>query len=228
MKQTIVAILVLVVVVAGGWYVYQMSSTGTISDENATTTAEQAGERTALSGSATYNVEPANSSIEWEGRKVLLENYTDNGTVDVQSGTIIVADGKLSGGEAVVDMTSLKSTYTANTQFALDRLDSHLKSDDFFGVETYPTASLEITDVKESGDMSYQVTADLTIKGTTKSVTFPATAYMSGDGVVVEATVEVDRTLFGVRFGSGQFFDNLGDNVIDDMFTLDVRLMSRQ
>lgn len=222
MKQTIIAIVVLVIVILGGWQVYKMS-TGSVGQEpNATSTADQM----AVTGSGTYAVDPSASTLKWEGRKVVLKNYTDNGSIKAKSGTVVIADGKLVGGEVVVDMTTIKGEHTANTTIGIDKLDTHLKSDDFFGVETYPTATLKITDVSETDEMNYQVTADLTIKGKTAPITFPATVYMADGQLVVEANLVVDRTIYDVRFGSGKFFEDLGDNVIDDMFSLEVRLVA--
>ena len=100
------------------------------------------------------------------------------------------------------------------------KLEGHLKSDDFFGVETHPTAKLVFTDVKASGKNSYEVTGDLTIKGITKPVTFDVSVY----GSKATATMKVDRSLYDVKYGSGAFFDNLGDKTIYDEFDLVVDL----
>ena len=89
-----------------------------------------------------------------------------------------------------------------------------MKSDDFFGVEAYPTATLAITGVNPQQGDQYTNVGDLTIKGITHPVEFPATVGLQNDQLTAEATITVDRSEYNVRYGSSSFFDNLGDNVI--------------
>ena len=95
-----------------------------------------------------------------------------------------------------------------------------MNSEDFFHTENHPTANLVFTDVKSTGKNSYEVKGDLTIKGTTKPVTFDVSVY----GSKATATVKVDRTDYGIKYGSGSFFDDLGDKAIYDEFDLVVDL----
>jgi len=126
---------------------------------------------------------------------------------------------KLTGGEFVVDMTSLVTTDDMGDSKA--KLEGHLKSDDFFGVETHPTSKLVITSVKPFNDKSSTVTGDLTIKGITKPITFVISIYADK----AMATLKVDRAKYDVRYGSDSFFDNLGDKTIYDEFDLVVNLV---
>ncbi|TNF77546.1 MAG: YceI family protein, partial [Bacteroidetes bacterium] len=100
------------------------------------------------------------------------------------------------------------------------KLEGHLKSDDFFSVASYETAKLVFTNSKPSGKTSYEVTGELTIKGITKPVTFDVSVY----GSKATATLKIDRAEYDVRYGSGSFFDNLGDKTIYDEFDLVVDL----
>lgn len=100
------------------------------------------------------------------------------------------------------------------------KLEGHLKADDFFGVENHGTSKLVFTEVKSTGKNSYEVTGDLTIKGITKPVTFDVSIY----GSKATATVKVDRTNYDIKYGSGSFFENLGDKTIYDEFDLVVDL----
>ena len=127
-------------------------------------------------------------------------------------------EGKLTGGEFEVDMTSLISTDLEGEYKG--KLEGHLKSDDFFGVENHPNSTLVFTKVKASGKNSYEVQGDLTIKGITKPVTFDVSVY----GSKATATMKVDRTDFDIKYGSGSFFDDLGDKTIYDEFDLVVDL----
>ena len=100
-------------------------------------------------------------------------------------------------------------------------LDGHLKSDDFFGVEKFPTATLVIKSLGEKGNGVYAVTADLTIKGKTESIKFDLTV----TGNTASTTLKVDRTKYDITYKSGNFFSDLGDNIIYDEFELKVKLV---
>ncbi|MDV7140909.1 YceI family protein [Maribacter sp. TH_r10] len=156
------------------------------------------------------------SSVAWKAYKV---TGSHNGTVALESGTLIFDDGKLTGGEFKVDMSSLICTDLEGEYKG--KLEGHLKSDDFFGVATHPSSSLVFTKVEASGKNSYEVTGDLTIKGITKPVTFDVSIY----GSKATATMKIDRTAYDVKYGSGSFFDNLGDKTIYDEFDLVVDLV---
>lgn len=155
------------------------------------------------------------SKVTWKAYKV---TGSHTGTVDLKSGALVFDGEKLTGGEFVVDMTSLISTDLEGEYKG--KLEGHLKSDDFFGVEKHPTSSLVFTKVSATGKNSYEVTGDLTIKGITKAVTLDVSIY----GSKATATLKVDRAEYDVRYGSGSFFDDLGDKTIYDEFDLVVDL----
>jgi len=170
-----------------------------------------------------YSVNLKESKVEWVGKKVTGQH---TGTIDIKSGDLIIKDGKLSGGEFIIDMTSLTSTDLSGEY--LQKLNGHLKSDDFFGVEKYPEAKFVIKKVKaDDKNGSFEVTGDLTIKSTTKPISFKAQLVNSAEGIVAVADIVVDRSVYDVRYGSGSFFDNLGDKTIYDDFTLSVKLVTK-
>jgi polyisoprenoid-binding protein YceI len=116
---------------------------------------------------------------------------------------------------------------------ANQKLTGHLKSDDFFGVDKHPTATFKIVEAtpiatQTPGGPTHTVKGDLTIKGQTQSVSFPATITVAGDKGEANATVMVDRTLYGIRYGSGKFFQNLGDKMISDEFELRLKLVANK
>lgn len=160
-------------------------------------------------------VKTKESKVTWKAYKV---TGSHTGTVDLKEGALMFDGDKLTGGEFVVNMATLISTDLEGEYKG--KLEGHLKSDDFFGVETHPTSKLVFTKVKASGKNSYEVTGDLTIKGITKPVTFDVSIY----GSKATATLKVDRAEYDVRYGSGSFFDNLGDKTIYDEFDLVVDL----
>ncbi|EAR00658.1 YceI family protein [Maribacter sp. HTCC2170] len=161
-------------------------------------------------------VKTEESTVTWKAYKV---TGSHTGTVNLKEGSLMFDEGKLTGGEFVVDMTSLISTDMEGEYKG--KLEGHLKSDDFFGVGTHPTSSLAFTKVEASGKNSYKVTGDLTIKGISKPVTFDVSIY----GSKATATMKIDRAQYDVRYGSGSFFDNLGDKTIYDEFDLVVDLV---
>lgn len=155
------------------------------------------------------------SKVSWLGKKVSGEH---SGNIAFKSGSIITDGKKLKGGEFVIDMNSITCTDIENEDYNA-KLVGHLKSDDFFGVASYPLSTLTLTEVKANGD-AYEVKGDLLIKGKTHVVTFPVTQ----SGIIFSGTVSIDRTLYDVRYGSGKFFDNLGDKMIDDVFELNFKV----
>jgi polyisoprenoid-binding protein YceI len=160
-------------------------------------------------------VKAETSSVIWKGYKV---TGSHQGTVGIQSGTLVFDGDKLTGGMFTIDMASIANTDMEGEYKG--KLEGHLKSDDFFGVEKFPTASLNFKKVKTMGKNSYKVTGDLTIKGITKSITFDLSVY----GSKANASLKIDRTAFDVRYGSTSFFDGLKDKAIYDEFDLIVDL----
>ncbi|WP_308992699.1 YceI family protein [Mariniflexile litorale] len=151
------------------------------------------------------------SKLVWKGYKV---TGSHEGTIAIKSGSLTFDDSKLVGGEFVIDMTTIGSTDLQGEYKG--KLDGHLKSDDFFGVEKHPTAKLIFTKVTASGKNAYAVTGDLTIKGKTNPVTFSISVY----GNKATASLKVDRTKYGVEYNSTSFVENLKDKAIYDEFDL--------
>lgn len=224
MNRTGITIAVIVILVLIGFAVWGGDAEAPTNTEDETSEMVQE-DREELSGTASYEVSSEESLLLWEAKKTLLVNYRDAGVLSVKEGTVAVEDGDVVGATIVFDMTSIEGQDTSNTNVGVDRLTGHLMSDDFFNVEMYPEATLVVTDVQQEGD-AYVVTGDLTLLDVTESITFPAEIFTVEGDLVVEALVTVDRTAYGITFGSGSFFEDLGDNVIDDEFTVQVRLVA--
>lgn len=152
-----------------------------------------------------------NSKVVWKGYKV---TGSHEGTIAIKTGSLTFEADKLIGGEFEIDMTTISATDLEGNWKS--KLDGHLKSDDFFGVETFPTAKLVFTSVEASGKNAYKVTGDLTIKGKTNPVVFTISVY----GNKANASIKIDRSKYDVRYGSTSFFDNLQDKAIYDEFDL--------
>jgi polyisoprenoid-binding protein YceI len=170
------------------------------------------------------NVDNNASSVRWEATKI---GGSHHGTLNVKSGKLITDKGGLTGGEFVVDMNSLKIADDMSAEMN-KKLDTHLRSDDFFSVEKNPTASLKISNVGAPKSGTQEVSGDLTIKGITKPITFPATVTNDGKTLHAKADFQVDRTLYDIKYRSLKFFSDLGDKVIHDKFTLKVDLTAKK
>lgn len=146
------------------------------------------------------------------------------GVIALKSGSLQFQDGVLTGGKIVADMTSIESQDLSGEY--KQKLEGHLKSDDFFGVATYPNSSITFTKVTPKEGNLYDITADLTIKSTTQKIQFQAKLLPAGDQVLGEATLKVDRAKFDVRYGSPTFFGDIGDKAIADEFDLTVNIVA--
>lgn len=161
-------------------------------------------------------INTSKSQIEWVGKKVTGQH---NGTISFKDGVIKFKDGKLTGGTFTVDMTSINVTDLKAGE-GKEKLEGHLKAADFFGTDKYPTSTLVFKSVKAKSASVYTVTADLTIKGITKPVTFDLATTKNS----ATTAFKVDRTKYGIEYGSGSIFDGLGDKAIYDDFELVVNL----
>lgn len=156
-----------------------------------------------------YQVNTTESQLAWRGFRVVGNSHT--GTAPLRSGSLQISEGKLSGGEFVVDLNGLKSDE------GIEGLENHLKNADFFDVATYPEAKLVITEVKDGDSVGvYQVTGDLSIKGITAPVSFLATVQGEGQNLLANTEFKIDRTIWNLQYGSGKFFQELGDKIISD------------
>lgn len=172
----------------------------------------------------TFQVNTEQSTVTWTAKKVTGSHY---GTVQISKGNLTVDGKKLTGGTVEVDLRTMVSTDLKGQQ-GHDRLIGHLKSDDFFSVEKHPMATFALTSVTPKGGNQVEVAGKLTIKGITQPVTFPATMTLNGNNLEAAGKVNIDRTKYDMKFRSGSFFENLGDKMIDDQFTLDLKIVANK
>lgn len=172
---------------------------------------------------ADVSVDTSESYVAWKGYKVTGSHY---GKVMLKEGNLAYENDQLVGGGFTIDMASIK-VEDLTGDYA-QKLEGHLKSPDFFGVETYPTAKFVVTKVISRGTPgSYKLIGNLTIKETTKEIKFNAQVEEKDSKKVATAEITIDRSDFDVRYGSGSFFDNLGDKTIYDEFELTVNLVTK-
>ena len=102
----------------------------------------------------------------------------------------------------------------------------HLKDEDFFNTKDFPVASIKIMRAHKGEENNYEIIANLTIKGITHPITFEADVAINGVNFLAKAKIKIDRTKWGIKYGSGSFFEDLGDKMILDEIGFDVFLVS--
>lgn len=166
-----------------------------------------------------FEISLKNSSAEWIGEKI---TGSHNGTINLSKAFFIFDNNTLVGGQFEMDMNSIKCTDIENREYAA-KLESHLKDKDFFATEEYPISHFTITEVIFDGT-SYMITGNITIRGISQEITFPAQFHSDENLFLADATLKIDRTKHDIKYGSGSFFDGLGDRMIYDEFTLKIHL----
>ncbi|MHA8065694.1 YceI family protein [Aquirufa sp. ROCK2-A2] len=163
------------------------------------------------------NVSTSASKVVWLAKKVTGEH---NGTVAISNGSLSIDGNKLVGGNFTIDLKSIVCKDLTDPGYN-QKFITHITSGDFFEVEKFPTANFVIT--KVAGN---QVSGNMTIKGITKAVSFPAQISVAGGKVSAVASITIDRTDYNIKYGSKKFFESIGDKAIYDDFALTVTLVS--
>jgi polyisoprenoid-binding protein YceI len=163
-----------------------------------------------------FTVDSKKSTLAWHAKKVTGEHF---GNISLKSGNLEIANEQISKGKFIIDMTSITNSDLTDATYNA-KLVNHLKSDDFFGVATHPEAIIEIVKAGKFVNNEATVEANLTIK----NITHPITFKVRRDGMSYTSDLVVDRAKYDVRYGSGSFFDGLGDKMIYDEFEMKVRI----
>lgn len=174
----------------------------------------------------TMKVDAAKSSVSWKGKKVTGEHH---GAITIKEGTLTVEKGMIETAVISIDMTSITVLDEGMDDGTKGKLKGHLESDDFFSVEKHNTATFQLTSFKPAQGTSgnnYMITGKLTIKGKTNEISFPAKVTMEDGMVRAEASLSFDRSNWDIRYGSGSFFDGLGDKMIYDDVEIDFVLVA--
>ena len=216
-----IGLIVIILLVIGGWFVLRPGDdTAPETDNEETEHVEDLGKAPNVipDNALVYQIDTEASTLSWQAERLTGSGHT--GLAPIVGGMIIQDDEEFIGGEFIIlidEITESKSN---------DRFLGHVKSDDFFNTEEFPTATLEITDVVVSEDApdSYEVTGDLTIKGQTNEVIFPANISVNDGDLTASASFEIDRTLWGITFESASLFKELGDKAIKDEIQFEVSL----
>ncbi|WP_298782545.1 YceI family protein [uncultured Polaribacter sp.] len=171
------------------------------------------------------NVDTVTSVLTWKGTK---PTGAHDGTVAIKSGGLLIEDGKLTQGQFIIDMTTITNLDLAGSDGAKN-IEKHLKNEDFFNVEVYPTSKFVITKVEEvEGKLA--VTGNLQIKEITKSITIPATISTEAGVTAFKSEIfNVNRADFNIKYKSKSFFsvDELKDKFIDDLIEMSFEVKTK-
>jgi polyisoprenoid-binding protein YceI len=217
--------IILVLIVVGGIFYFKTSG-DKMTENTESSSPEIMGEEVSSEVSGNYTVDTNESNAKWTGSKKIVKDYYDNGTISIKSGNVMIEEGNISGGEIVFDMKSITTLSTGKGD-GQDNLTKHLKSEDFFEVETYGESTYKVTSSEKTAD-GYLLKGELTIKNKTNALDVPVKLVQQGENIAMSGKVEVNRADFDVKFGSESFFDDLGDNVINDIFTLEFMVVAKK
>jgi len=159
----------------------------------------------------------SSSLLVWTGSALGKAHF---GTVDFE-GSLGASNGKLISGLLIFDMRTINTQDLEGT--SKEKLDNHLKNKDFFNIEKFPSAQLAI-----KGFDGKNLTGDLTIKEVTKEITFPAALNIKPNSITGKANFTINRTDYGILYGSGSFFDLAKDKIISDEIEFNVAIKALQ
>lgn len=200
---------------------------GFVSCKDTKKTNEEAGQTTPAveasvkQGAITYKAVVAETIVDWVGSKPAGKH---NGTIGISQGEVSVDGTNLVGGKFTLDINSIQVLDLQGDEKGY--LEGHLKgtakpedADHFFNVSKFPTGEFVITNYADG-----KLTGNLTLKGVTKEISFPAKVQVTEHEVVISSeTFTINRVDFGVNYGSKSIFDNLKDKYINDEIELSVK-----
>jgi len=177
--------------------------------------------------SGIFKVDPERSLVRWVGRNLLNQH---NGTVALKNASIALDDDRLIGGSAILDMTRIDCEDIEDAPLSQMLVD-HLRTDDFFSVKTYPTADFKLVSAEPipnatAGSPNYHVIGSFTLRGRTESITFPATLGINDEVIAFQAQFDIDRVLWGSKYGSGKIYEALGKHVVNDRISISLQLIA--
>lgn len=176
-----------------------------------------------------YAADTDATQIKWTGKKVTGEHW---GYVPLDSGTVLVENGRIKSGEFSVNLNQLEVKDIEDPDMNA-KLTGHLKSPDFFSVAKYPKAYFRIDKAlvnafATDGEPNYTFSGELTIKGITHPITFPAIVSVTDNKINVKANFVFNRAKYEMKFRSGSFFENLGDKMIYDEVPLYINFVANK
>jgi polyisoprenoid-binding protein YceI len=168
-------------------------------------------------------IDTKESVVTWKG-SMLLSSEEHIGYVYISKGELMIEKGQLVGGTVEIDLNTIEYKDKKNKNTPVN----HLKSPDYFDVEKFPISTFAITEVASVSDRTIKVTGNLTIKGNTHSVAFPAEIEVKDGIVKANGKMIIDRTDWGIRYRSGKFYDNLADQAVSDDIEFHIKIVAKK
>ncbi|WP_413558380.1 YceI family protein [Bdellovibrio sp. HCB209] len=174
-----------------------------------------------------YKIDATASSVAWKGTK--KAGSAHNGKISVKDGEVQVdSKGQVTAGQINIDMKTITNEDVKDAEYN-KKLVGHLSNADFFDVEKFPVTTFKITGITPKSANEVTVKGELTMIGKTNPIEFPAKITTDKGVVTGEATVKVDRTKWGLKYGSGNFFKELtADKIISDEFEMTLKLVAKK
>ena len=171
-----------------------------------------------------YNIDTKESVVTWQGSMLLASEGEHTGYVYISKGELMIEKGQLVGGTVEIDMNTIENKDKENKNSPI----KHLKSPDFFDVEKSPISTFAITRVASANGENIKVTGNLTIKGITHPVTFPAKMEVKDGVVKANGKLIIDRTDWGIRYESGKFYDIIANQTISDDIEFLMKIVAKK
>lgn len=168
-----------------------------------------------------FKVDTKKSSLKWVGSKV---TGSHEGNISIQEGIISLEHGELVGAEFTIDMTSITNTDIESEEYS-QKLVNHLKNEDFFDVENHSSSSFKMISATKT-EKGFMVTGNLMVKEHSHEISFELTLQKRGNSLIANGTMIFDRTQFDIIYGSGTFFDNLGDRAILNDISIEFNIIA--
>lgn len=226
LMKYLLGIAIAIAIILLAWLLLVRPTATTEPDPNTQRDSDDMSEST-VAEPGTYSVSPEESEVEWTASKPLIPGYVHVGSMTIQEGTLNLDVDTMSG-EIVIDMNQVRLLSMGGGKDGNEsRLETHLKSEDFFDVANYPTARFVITQASETEDAgTYMLTGSLTMKESTQDISFPARVFEQDGNLRLTADFEIDRTRWNITYGSAGFFDSLADNAISDTVGMSLDLVA--
>jgi polyisoprenoid-binding protein YceI len=175
-----------------------------------------------------YSLVIPESFVNWKGTHVMT-GKGHQGFIKPRTGTLVFdTNGSIVGGYFELDMNTITLTDKKDTS-SDNGVVSHLKDPDFFDVKKYPRGTFQLTKaIKASGDSSYNITGQLTLRAITQEIHFPATIVRNGEDVVATASLTIDRTKWGITYQSGSMLGLVKDELLEDKVPVSLALRFHQ
>ncbi len=163
------------------------------------------------------------SVVTWKGSSLIGSN-SHTGYVYISQGELMIENGQLIGGMVEIDMNTIQDEKHGRNNGLVE----HLKNPDFFDVKKFPFSTITITKVASIAGEQKEITGDLTIKGVTSAVTFPAKVEVKNGIVNANGKLVIDRAKWNVKYKSRKFYDLLANQAISDSIKFDIKIVAKK